>query len=124
MVGSLIKYGFLIKDGEIYDTKIQGYKLKPEFIGENVIYSMESENYKRLYAFEPLLYFYSIDKVFDILDFNSKLKRDRELERVFRANNLHYMSNYSVVYNYPPAYLNPKIFNLYKVCQSLKKRLD
>ncbi|QQV91532.1 hypothetical protein M1M25_gp094 [Tenacibaculum phage Gundel_1] len=124
MVEVLIKYGFLIKEGKIYDTKIQSYKLKAEYLGSNVIYYMEPKSYKRLYDFEPLLYFYSVDKVFSILDFNSRLRKKRELESVVRVNNLHYISNYSSVYNYPPSYLKPKKFNLYKICQSLKKRLD
>ncbi len=120
MVGNLIKYGFLIKGNEIFDTKIQSYKLKAEPIGENIIYYMEPKNYKRLYDFEPLLFFYSIDKVFELLNFNSTLRKNRNIEQ----NNIHYISNSSVIYNYPPTYLKPKKFNLYKICQSLKKRLD
>ena len=124
MAVGLIKYGFLIKDGEIFDTKIQSYSLKAESIGCNIIYFMEPKKYKRLSDFEPLLYYYSVEKVFEILNFNSKIKKDRSVETALRNNNLHYMYNYSTIYNYPPTYLKPKKFNLYKICQSLKKRLD
>lgn len=120
----MIKFGFLIKEGQIYDTKIQSYKLKAESEGRNVIYSMVPNKYKRLYEFEVLLYFYDIDRVFDLLKFNSRLMKNREVEGSFRNNSLHYMANYSAIYNYPPSYLKPKKFSLYKICQSLKKRLD
>ena len=54
----MVKYGFLIEDGMIFDTKIQSYSLKKRFSGNNLIYQMEPTSHKRLYLFEPLLKFY------------------------------------------------------------------
>ena len=120
---SEIKFGFLIKDGEIYDTRIQCYDLKKRISGENIIYYMEPSSYKRLYLFEPLLSIYSIEKVFEILNFNSILKKQRDKESSVKTNKLHYISNMSTIYNYPPTYLTKKRFYIYKICQSLKNRL-
>jgi hypothetical protein len=119
-----VKFGFLITDGEIYDTKIQGYELKKKVMGNNIIYQMMPTTYKRLYTYEPLLSVYDVEEVFKILEFNKGLKRARKKESVLKTNKLHYMSNMSVIYNYPPTYLTQRNFSLYKICQSLKKRLD
>ena len=120
----MIKYGFLIDGKKIYDTKIQSYELKRKISGENVIYYMSPSSYKRLYFFEPLLYFYSVDKVFELLNFNSTLKKNRQSENLIKTNKLHYMANMATIYNYPPNYLTQKRFAIYKRCQNLKKRLD
>ena len=119
-----IKFGFLIKDGKIYDTKIQSYELKRKYIGNNVIYYMQPNKYKRLDFYEPLLYRYSIDEVFSLLNFNKYLEKQRKLENKIQTNKLHNMANMSVIYNYPPSYLTQKKFSMYKICQALKKRLD
>lgn len=120
----MVRYGFLIDDNKIYDTKIQSYDLKKQISGDNVIYSMSPSSYKRLYLFEPLLFFYSVDKVFEILNFNSFLKKQRQSENLIKTNKLHYISNMATIYNYPPTYLTQKRFAIYKICQNLKKRLD
>jgi len=120
----VIKYGFLIEDGRIYDTKIPAYKIKREFSGENILCSMETDGYKRLYLYEPLLFKYSIEKVFEILNFNTHLKKQRQSESLTKVNKLHYISNMSMVYNYPPTFLTQRKFALYKICQNLKKRLS
>ena len=119
----MIRYGFEIKDGKIFDTKIQSYKLVAESIGENIIYSMKENQYKRLYLFEPLLHKYDIDTVFKMLEFNSYLKKQRISENLLKINKLHYVSNMSTIYNYPPTFLTQRRFALYKICQNLKKRL-
>jgi len=124
MKNGIIKYGFLIDGGKIYDTKIQAYKLEKQFSVNNLIYTMKPSLYKRLYEFEILLLFYSIDKVFELLNFNSKLKKNRLSEVMLKLNKLHYISNMSTIYNYPPIYLTQKRFTVYKVCQKLKKRID
>lgn len=123
MYVSKIKYGFLIVNSCIYDTKIQSYELKISQIGSNIIYYMKPKR-KRLYFYEPLLYVYSVDKVFEILNFNRLLKKKRKSESLIKNDKLHYMANMSVIYNYPPSYLTQKKFALYKKCQSLKRRLD
>ena len=119
-----IKFGFLIKDGKIFDTKIRAYELRKEVIGSNIIYSMTPTKYKRLDFYEPLLYRYNKDEVFSLLNFNKHLRQQRKLEDKIKTNNLHNMANMAVIYNYPPSYLTQKKFALYKKCQSLKKRLD
>lgn len=124
MFDSEIKYGFLIKDGEIYDTKIQSYELVKKTIGSNIIYAMKPTKYKRLYLFEALLEKYPIEKVFRLLKHNSFLKRQRDSENLIKTNKLHYITNMAVVHNYPPTYLTPKMFALYKIIQTLKKRID
>lgn len=120
----MIKYGFLIKNGEIYDTKIQSYGLFTKKIDKNIIYSVKPTTYKRLYLFEPLLLKYDVEKVFELLKFNSTLKYNRKKENSFREETLRYASNIAVVCNYPPTYLTNKKYNLYRICQNLKKRLD
>jgi len=120
----VIRYGFQIINDEIFDTKIQSYKLVAEYEGENIIYSMVENNYKRLYLFEPLLFKYDIDTVFEMLNFNSYLKNQRKKHKLMKTNNLHYISNMATVYNYPPTFLTQRRFSLYKKCQNLKKRLD
>lgn len=120
----IIKYGFLIKDGKIHDTKIQSYDLCKKVVGCNILYSMKPTKYKRLYLFEPLLDKYSLDQVFKMLKYNSFLNSQRETENLIKTNKLHYISNMAMIYNYPPKYLTQKKFGLYKICQSLKKRID
>lgn len=119
----MIKYGFLIEDNKIFDMKVQSYELKTKIIGSNVIYYMKPVR-KRLYLFEVLLYIYTVEKVFEILNFNSHLRKQRKKEVRIKNDKLHYMSNMAIIYNYPPTYLTQKKFALYKKCQSLKKRLD
>ncbi len=118
----MIRYGFLIRNEEIFDTKIQTYELKRETVGTNIIHTMVPVSYKRLYLFEVLLQFYSIDDVFRILRFNKTLKRERLSKQ--RDSCLDHMANYAVVGNFPPLDLMPRQFELYKRCQKLKKRLD
>jgi uncharacterized membrane protein YcgQ (UPF0703/DUF1980 family) len=85
---------------------------------------MHPNKYKRLYLFEPLLDEYSIDKVFKILKNNSFLESQRNDEKLIKTNKLHYISNMAMIYNYPPKYLTPRMFGLYKIIQTLKKRID
>lgn len=120
----MIKYGFLIENGKIYDTKIQSYVLKKDAVDMNIIYSMKPNLYKRLYLFEPLLDKYDTAKVFEILNYNKYLSENRASEKLIKTNKLHYMTNMAVIYNYPPTYLTQRKFALYKICQVLKKRLD
>lgn len=120
----MIRYGFQIKEGEIFDTKIQNYKLVADDMGENIIYKMIPSTYKRLYLFEPLLHKFDIDTVFEILKFNKKLKRQRNNETTSKQSKLDYASTMATVYNYPPTYLTQRRFYLYKICQSLKKNID
>lgn len=120
----MIKYGFQIVNGEIYDTKIQSYKIVSESMGENILYSMKPNKYKRLYRFEPLLEYFPIDTVFELLNFNSHLRKQRASENLVKTNKLHYVSNMATIYNYPPTFLTQRRFALYKICQNLKKRLD
>ena len=119
-----IKYGFLIVNGKIYDTKIQSYELVKESLGCNIIYGMKPTTYKRLYLFEPLLTKYDKEKVFEILNHNKYLNSNRESEKLIKTNKLYYMSNMAIINNYPPTYLTQRKFSLYKICQTLKKRLD
>lgn len=120
----MIKHGFLIRNGEIYDTKILSYKLYAKHLGNNIIYEIKSDYYKRLYFFEALLLVYDVDKVFEILRLNSTLKKDRHNETSFRNESLRYASNMAVLFNYPPTYLNKKKYNLYRICLKLKAKLD
>ncbi len=117
-----IRYGFLIDGNSIYDTKIQVYDLKKRETGSNIIYYMASKGYKRLYYFEILLAFFSIDRVFEILNFNSVLKKEREKKQL--DNYLDKMANYAVTGNYPPLDLMPRQFQNYKTCQNIKKRIE
>lgn len=119
----MIRHGFLIEDGKIFDTKIQSYQMTKSYVGGILLYSMTPSYYKRLYEFEILLSIYDIDKVFRILEYNSTLKKNRDKELSLTKNRVNYMSNYSTIYNYPVKYLTKKRFNCYKICQSLKKRL-
>jgi len=117
----MIKYGFLIEEGKIYDTQIQFYELKSKFSENNVIYYLKPVH-KRLYMFEVLLFQYNVEKVFEILRFNKYLKKNRKNESLIKNEKLHYISNMAVIYNYPPSYLNQKKFAIYKKCQRLKRR--
>jgi len=111
----------LIDGNKIFDTKIETYELKKKELGPNIIYYMKPKYYKRLYYFEPLLFTYSQEKVFEILNFNKKLKKEREAKQ--HESYLNNMANFSVIYNYPPLHLMPRMFEHYKKCQNLKKRL-
>lgn len=116
------RYGFTIVNGEIYDNNIKSYEICRKFTQNNVIYFVK-EVPERLYNFEPLLLMYSIDKVFEILQFNTIIKEKRELQETTKKVNTHHISNMSVIYHYPPSYLTQKKFSLYKKCQNLKKKL-
>ena len=116
-----IKYGFLIDNGEIYDTKIETFSLEKRIVDGNIIYYMKPIYYKRLYIFEPLLDCFEASVVFEILNFNKYLKNERNNEN--KVSKLHYMSNMATVYNFPPKYMTNRTFNLYKICQKLKSRL-
>lgn len=116
-----IKYGFLIQGGEIYDTKIETYSLEKRIVNGNIIYYMKPIYYKRLYVFEPLLHCFEIKKVFELLNYNSFLRNDRERES--KATKFHYMANMATIYNFPPKYMTNRTFTLYKLCQQLKSRL-
>lgn len=94
------------------------------YVGGVLLYSMSPSYYKRLYSFEILLSKYEKGKVFKILSFNSTLRKNRERELALTRSRINYMSNYSTIYNYPVKYLTKKKFNCYKICQSLKRRLD
>lgn len=120
----MIRFGFQIIGDEIFDTKIQSYKIVAECQGENIIYSMVKSGYKRLYLFEPLLFKYDIDTVFEMLNFNSYLKESRIRHNLLKTDNFHQISNMATVYNYPPTFLTQRRFSLYKKCQNLKKRID
>lgn len=120
----MVKYGFCIKDNMIFDTQIKAYSLKKKVLDENVIYYLEFLSYKRLHDFEPLLYEYELDRIFEILNHNSYLRRNRKSEKQIKTNKLHYISNMATIYNYPPTYLTQKRFSVYKICQSLKKRIQ
>lgn len=119
-----IKYGFLIKDGKIFDTKIQSYELKKKYMGVNLICEMIPNSFKRLYFFEPLLDRYPEQKVFEILNFNAYLKQQRENELTMQDGNNSHIYNMGAIYDYPPSYLNAKKYSLYKICQKLMKRID
>ena len=119
-----IKYGYLIKGGKIYDTKVKSYSLLKTIYDKNVIYYIKQDEYKRLYLFEPLLNKYPTDKVFQILRFNKYLKEIRDLNEAKRSGKLHYMANLTVIGNYPPKYLKKKKFFLYKTILRLKKQID
>jgi len=121
-VSTQIKYGFKIQDGKIFDCRLQSYTLEKKIIDKNVIYYMKPSSYRRLYLFEPLLYYFPVEKVFELLNFNKFIKKEREKEVM--ETKLHFMANMAVVYNYPPTYLMPRMFYLYKSCQKLKQKID
>lgn len=116
-----IQHGFLIDEGKIYDTQIDAYEIKKRISGNNVIYYMEPVGFKRLHLFEPLLFFYTVEKTFDILRFNSNLKKARKVRQGRSGRKLHFMSNMSMSHNYPPTYLTQKKFYVYKYIQQLKR---
>lgn len=119
-----IKHGFIIDGDKIFDTKIQAYEMSKRFVGNNLIYTMKPSKYKRLYRFEPLLDKYDLETVFKILKCNTYIQKQRKVESLIKINKLHYISNMAMIYNYPPSFLTQKKFALYKICQTLKKRLD
>ena len=119
----MLKNGFKIENGEIYDTKILTYVLKKKHYGANIIYFAEVLGYKRLYRFEPLLDKYSPETVFKLLSFNKYLKQNREKQGALDRYSLDNASNFSIIYNFPPSYLTAKKFAIYKKCQNLKRRI-
>tara|TARA_R110000822_G_scaffold127454_1_gene262964 strand:+ start:15991 stop:16356 length:366 start_codon:yes stop_codon:yes gene_type:complete len=119
----VIKNGFKIENGEIWDIQIQTYALKRKSVGNNIIYYMEEYGYKRLYHFDALLDSFPIDKVFKILEFNSYLRKQRYNDTKLNSVTLSHVFNYSSIYNYPPSFLTSKRFATYKKIQHLKKRL-
>lgn len=119
-----IKFGFLIRNGQIFDTKIQSYKIVPQSLGNNIVYSMVENDYKRLYMFEPLLNCFDVKTVFEILNFNSVLRKQRVSASLLKTNKLHYVANMSTIYNYPPNFLTQRKFYIYKIIQKLKQRTD
>lgn len=119
-----IRFGFLIRNNKIYDTKIQSYSLHKLEVNRVIVYRMNASSYKRLIDFEWLLQDHNNDYVFNFL------RRDKTIEKL-RKNNVSLnektlinASNMSIVYRYPPKYLNNKKFYLYKSCQTLKKKLS
>ena len=118
----MIRNGYLIKDEEIFDTRIQSFTQTKVVCGANIIYVMTPAFYKRLYLYEALLTLFDQEEVFKILDYNKILKKERDDE--ISDSKSHYMSNAAVIYNYPPTYLTGRKFALYKICQALKKKLD
>lgn len=120
----MVRGGFLIKDNKIFDTKIQSYEIVREYVDNSIIYTMKPKYYKRLYIFESLLNHYKVDMVFDLLLFNSYLKKEREVFNLVKDSKLHYISNMSTIYNYPPTFLTRRKFALYKTIQNLKKRVE
>lgn len=118
----MIKYGFKITDGKIYDTKIHSFKIERIIKDNNILYTMIPCYYKRLYLFEALLNYYSKEITFQILNYNKFLRIQRDKYNADKKS--HYMTNCAVIYNYPPTYLTQRKFYLYKTCQHLKKNID
>jgi len=118
----MLKYGFLIENGEIYDTHRQVFKQKIESVEGNIIYSIRPYKYKRLYKFEVLLYYYPIDEVFERLRLNSYLKRQRA--KYTKLLNMLMFTNKSVIYEFPPTYLTRRRFEIYKTIKYLEKNIE
>jgi len=119
----MVKYGFKILNGQIFDTRISSYAKKGVYSKSNVVYIMQCSKYKRLYFYEALLNFYSENEVFEVLKINRFLKRERESHDKISIKS-HYFSNSMMVYNYPVSFLSPRMFQLYKTCQKLKEKLE
>jgi hypothetical protein len=122
LMAGIIRNGFLIKDGQIFDTKIQSFKLSKVVCDNNIIYLMIPSYYKRLYLFEALLCFYSVDMVFRMLEYNKVLKKQREDDNL--ENKIHYIANMGVSHTYPPSFLTKRKFMCYKTVQHLLKKID
>ena len=120
----MIKHGFLIEGDKIYDTKIATYKLNKKFVGKNLIFFLTQSGYKRLNIFEPLLEKFEPEKVCDILNFNSDIRKERQKIENVKTDNHTSVASWSVIYNYPPSALMPHKFNTYKKCQKIKRQLD
>jgi hypothetical protein len=120
----MIKYGFQIVGGKIFDRYIDVYSKKVTSTENNLIYTMSCVSYKRLYMFEVLLEKYSDAEVFEILRINLYLKKQRNNSENGVRDKYHYMSNSMMVYNYPIKYLTPRMFEMYKTCQKLKQKID
>lgn len=119
-----IKYGFLIKNGKIFDTKIQTYSLHRIELNNITVFRIKVDGYKRVIQYEYLLKTYSNYRVFDFLKNEEDLLKDRGKGANLNSKSLLNASNISIVYRYPPKYLNQKKFYLYKSCQALKKKLN
>ena len=120
----MIHKGYLIENGKIFDTKISSYKLNKKIVGDNVLFTFEPNGYRRLYRFEPLLDKFAPEKACEILDYNTSLRKLRKKYDIIQTENLKYIPHWSVIYNYPPSFLTPKKFQLYKLCQKMKGLLD
>lgn len=119
----MIKYGFKIKNNEVYDTRINLFVKKAVYTNSGVIYVLNPIGYKRLYMYEALLTRYGVDEVFEILKMNSFLKNERvKFESILLKH--HYITNMMMVYNYPVKYLTPRMFQLYKTCQKIKQNIE
>lgn len=120
-----IRFGFLIKNNRIFDTKIQSYSIKKVNLNGLIIYRMFSSNYKRLSEFEWMIKENKDNNfIFNFLKNNINIQKQRKKEINVNDKTLINASNMSVVYRYPPKYLNKKKFYLYKSCQILKKKLN
>ena len=120
----MIRNGFEIVENMIFDRRINSYSKKVCFTESNVIHTMICVGYKRLYDFEPLLDKYSEGEVFEILRLNTYLRKQRDICENGVRGKYHHISNSTMVYNYPIKYLSPRMFEMYKLCQKLKKKID
>tara|TARA_R110000796_G_scaffold218706_1_gene334637 strand:- start:329 stop:694 length:366 start_codon:yes stop_codon:yes gene_type:complete len=120
----MINNGFEIVGQKIFDRRISSYSKKVFSTDNNIIHTMVCVGYKRLYHFEPLLENYSTEDVFEILRLNTYLKKERDKSENGVRDKYHYLSNSSMVYNYPIKYLTPRMFEMYKLCQKLKNKID
>ena len=119
-----IRFGFLIRNNKIYDTKIQSYSIVKTNVNRLIICRMISNSYKRLNNFEWLLNDYDNHYIFNFLKEDDWIKKQRKNDVNINDKTLINASNMSIVYRYPPKYLNQKKFYLYKSCQALKKKLS
>jgi hypothetical protein len=119
-----IKFGFLIRNNKIYDTKIQSYSIVKTNVNGLIICRMVSNSYKRLNNFEWLLNDQNNHYIFNLLKEDEWIKKQRKNDVSINEKTLINASNMSIVYRYPPKYLNQKKFYLYKSCQALKKKLS
>ena len=119
-----IRFGFLIRNNKIYDTKIQSYSIVKTNVNGLIICRMISNSYKRLNNFEWLLNDYDNHYIFNFLKEDDWIKKQRKNDVNINDKTLINASNMSIVYRYPPKYLNQKKFYLYKSCQALKKKLS
>jgi uncharacterized protein YbbC (DUF1343 family) len=119
-----IRFGFLIRNNKVYDTKIQSYSIVKTNVNGLIICRMISNSYKRLNNFEWLLNDHNNDYIFNFLKEDEWIRKQRKNDVSVNEKTLINASNMSIVYRYPPKYLNQKKFYLYKSCQALKKKLS